>query len=238
MSMPQHLPLYTVDEYQRLERAALERHEFVDGHIYLKMSPPKHFPLYTVDEYLQMERNSLDRHEYRDGHIYLMAGESDSHGDITVNLVGIFYNQLKGKPCRAKTKDTKVRSGPIPMPGQGSAGWFSYPDLLVLCGEIEFHDAFKDVVLNPRLILEVLSPSTESFDRYEKFERYKKWNPSLTDYLLVSQDEAIVEHHQRQADGTWAQQTYTGRDAVFAIPSIQCTIALADVYDRVVWDGE
>ena len=81
MSMPQHLPLYTVDEYLRLERAALERHEFVDGHIYLKMSPPKHFPLYTVDEYLQIERNSLDRHEYLDGHIYLMAGESDSHGE-------------------------------------------------------------------------------------------------------------------------------------------------------------
>ena len=90
------------------------------------------------------------------------------------------------------TKDTKVRSGPIAdARAKHGAGWFSYPDLLVVCGEIEFHDAFKDVILNPRLILEVLSPSTENFDRDEKFERYKKWNPSLTDYLLVSQDAAI-----------------------------------------------
>jgi Uma2 family endonuclease len=168
----------------------------------------------------------------------MMAGESDAHGDIAVNVVGVFYNQLKGKPCRAKTKDTKVRSGPIPLPGQSTTGLFSYPDLLVVCGEPKFHDAFKDMILNPRLILEVLSPSTESFDRNEKFERYKTWNSSLTDYLLVSQDNARIEHHQRQADGAWTLQTYSGRDAVFTIPSIQCTIALADVYDRIAFDGE
>src|ERR1700677_2178602 len=129
------------------------------------MSMPHHLPLYSVDEYLKLERAALERHEYLDGHIYLMAGESYAHGDIAVNVVGIFYNQLKGKPCRARTKDTKVRSGPIPMPGESTIGMFSYPDLLVVCGEPEFHDAFKDMILNPRLILEVLSPSTEAFDR-------------------------------------------------------------------------
>jgi Uma2 family endonuclease len=234
--MPQHVPLYTVDEYLRLERDAQVKHEYVDGQIYLRMSPPKSFPLYTIDEYLKIERDSLDRHEYLDGHIYLMPGESIRHGDISVNLAAGFQVQLKGTPCRALVKDTKVRSGPTPMSGESTAGLFSYPDLLVVCGEVEYHDAFKDMILNPRLILEVLSPSTEAFCRGDKFERYKTWNPSFTDYLLVSQDEARVEHHQRQADGTWTQQTYTGRAASFAILSIQCTIALADVYDRVAWD--
>ena len=200
------------------------------------MSMPQHLPLCTVDEYLKLERESLERHEYMDGHIYLMAGESLPHGRVSVNVTGIFYNQLKGKPCGALTKDAKVRSGPIPMPGQSTAGLFSYPDLLVVCGEIEFHDAFKDVILNPRLILEVLSPSTEKFDRIEKFERYKKWNPSLTDYVLISQDSARIEHHQRQPDGAWTSQTYSGLNSIFTIPSIQCTISLTDVYDRVVWE--
>jgi Uma2 family endonuclease len=202
------------------------------------MSMPQHALLYTVDEYLKMERDSLERHEYLDGQIFLMAGESLPHGRISLNLAGIFYNQLRGKPCEALTKDTKVRSGATPMPGESTAGLFSYPDLLVVCGEIEFHDAVKDMILNPRLILEVLSPSTEDFCRHDKFERYKRWNPQFTDYLLVSQDAARIEHRQRQPDGTWTERTYTGMDAVFAIPSVQCTIALADVYDRVVWDGK
>src|ERR1700722_19501822 len=119
------------------------------------MSMPQSLPLYTVDEYLKFERESLERHEYLDGHIYMMPGESVPHGDITVNLVAIFQSQLKGTPCRALTKDTKVRSGPTPLSGQSKVGLFSYPDLLVVCGEIEFHDAIKDVILNPRVILEV-----------------------------------------------------------------------------------
>src|SRR5271168_3563250 len=106
MSIPSHVPLYTVDEYLTLERGALERHEYVDGHIYLKVFPPQHFPLYTVDEYLKLERASLDRHEYRDGHIYLMAGESPRHGLVSVNAVWAFVSQLKGTRCFALTKDT------------------------------------------------------------------------------------------------------------------------------------
>lgn len=235
MSMPQHLPLYTVDEYLRLERGAQEKHEYVDGHIYWRMNPPRHFPLYTVDEYLELERSSLDRHEYLDGHIYLMPGESIRHGDISVNLVAVLHAQLKGMPCRVLAKDTKVRSGPVPMTGDSTAGLFSYPDLLVVCGEIEFHDAINDMILNPRLILEVLSPSTEEFCRGEKFERYKKWNPSLTDYLLVSQEEPRIEHFQKQPDHSWTKHTHDEMDAVVSLASINCSLKLADVYDRVVW---
>lgn len=199
------------------------------------MASPKGRPRLTVDEYLEMERASEVRHVYLDGQIYAMAGESWEHGDITVNLVTTVANQLKGTPCRARIKDTKVRSGPIPMSGQSVSGMFSYPDILVLCGEPEYHDAFTDIILNPTAIMEVLSPGTEAFDRGEKFKRYQTWNPTLRDYLLVSQDQPQVEHFHRLDDGSWAYQLYAGLDAKISIPSIQCTLNLADVYDRVTF---
>src|SRR5688572_25678141 len=116
---------------------------------------------------MPMERAAEERHVYLDGEIFAMAGESDPHGIISVNLVGTFFNQLKGKPCQARTKETKVRSGPVPETGRGTKGMFSYPDVVVVCGEVEYHDAYRDVILNPKAIIEVLSPSTEAFDRGE-----------------------------------------------------------------------
>jgi Uma2 family endonuclease len=199
------------------------------------MSAPRRKPLFTVDQYLALERAAPDRHEYLDGQVYAMAGESIAHGDISVNLVGILYNQLRGKPCRVLTKDTKVRSGPTPIPLRNTSGLFSYPDLVVVCGEPDFHDEHHDVILNPTAIIEVLSPATEMFDRAEKFERYRLWNPTFTDYLLVSQDRAQVEHFIRQADGGWTQYVHTGLDASVTISSIQCTLKLADVNDRVTF---
>jgi Uma2 family endonuclease len=192
-------------------------------------------PLATVDEYLVLERAADARHEYLDGQVFAMAGESLRHGIITVNLVGIFYNQLKGTPCQALTKDTKVRSGPTPMSGRGTQGLFSYPDLVVICGEPEFHDAYRDVILNPTTIVEVLSPATEGFDRGEKLRRFQTCNPTLTDYLLVSQDRPEIEHYHRQTDGGWSFYRYTDLEASVALPAIQCTVQLADVYDRVAF---
>jgi Uma2 family endonuclease len=157
---------------------------------------------YTVDQYLAIERESEERCYYLDGEIYAMAGESGRHGNISANIVGTLVGQLKGTPCRARTKDTKVRSGPILRAGETTRGLFSYPDVLVICGEPEYHDAYQDVVLNPKVILEVLSESTEAFDRGEKFTRLQKWNPTLTDYLLVSQEQEQLEHFTRQPDGT------------------------------------
>src|SRR5262245_24970651 len=158
---------------------------------------------YTIDQYLKIERASEERHEYVDGEIYAMAGESGEHGDISVNVVVSLGSQLRGTSCRARTKDTKVCSGPILRSGSSTRGIFSYPDVVVVCGEPEYHDAYKDVILNPTAIVEVLSTSTEAFDRGEKFTRYQTWNPTLTDYLLVSQDQPQVEHFHRQADGSW-----------------------------------
>ncbi len=190
---------------------------------------------FAIDQYLKIERSSEDRHYFLDGEIYGMAGESPVHGDITTNIVIILGTQLKGRPCRVRSKDTKVRSGPVLSAGETTRGLFSYPDVLVICGEPEYHDAAKDVVLNPQVIVEVLSPSTEAFDRGEKFNRLQTWNPTLSDYLLVSQDRPQIEHFVRQPEGQWTYCRTMGLDASVVIASIQCRMNLADVYDRIVF---
>jgi Uma2 family endonuclease len=134
-------------------------------------------------------------------------------------------------------KDTKVRSGPTPPPGS-TKGLFSYPDLVVICGKVQFHDEHQDIVLNPTVIVEVLSESTESFDRGEKFQRYQLWNPTLTDYLVVSQTKPIIEHFIRQADGSWSYHIYSGLEQRTLINSINCELRLPDVYERVEFPSE
>jgi Uma2 family endonuclease len=199
------------------------------------MGAPKLKPRLTVDEYLAMERAAFERHIYFDGEIFAMAGESDAHGIISVNVIVSLGTQLKGTPCQARTKDTKVRSGPIPESGRSKKGMFSYPDILVICGEPEFHDAYTDVILNPKVIVEILSESTEAFDRGEKFQRLQKHNPTLTDYILISQDKPQIEHFRRQRKGSWSYDSHAGLEANVVITSIDCTLKLADVYDRVVF---
>jgi Uma2 family endonuclease len=193
--------------------------------------------LYTIEEYLEMERQAEERHEYLDGYIILMSGESDAHGEISANLSFLIGLQLRGTPCRMRIKDTKVRSGPTPRPGSRK-GLFSYPDFVVICGERQFHDEHTDVVLNPTVIIEVLSESTESFDRGEKFLRYQLWSPTLSDYLLVSQARPALEHFIRQADGSWSYHLYSGLDQRLFINSINCELRLVDVYERVVFPPE
>ncbi|MCY7376588.1 MAG: Uma2 family endonuclease [Pyrinomonadaceae bacterium] len=189
---------------------------------------------YTVDEYLAMERAAVERHEYIDGEVYRMAGESDEHGDISVNLILIFGNQLRGRDCRVRTKDAKVKSGGFAQAvGKSTKGMFSYPDLVVVCGEVKYHDKKKDVILNPKAIIEVLSGSTEVFDRNDKFIRYNMFNETLTDYVLVSQEKPQVEHFIRQDDNSWKQYTFIGLDKVCRIESIECRFDLKEVYDRI-----
>jgi Uma2 family endonuclease len=195
-------------------------------------------PLHSIEEYLALERASEERYEYIDGCIYEMAGESGEHSDICTNLVRVVSTLLLGGPCRVRSKDTKVRSGPKPNHPRSVQGLFSYPDLVVICGEPQYHDEFTDVILNPAVIIEVLSESTESFDRGEKFHRYQVWNPTLTDYLLVSQTAPIIEHFSRQADGSWSYKIYQGLDRSFTIESIGCELRLADVYDRINFESQ
>ncbi|HYN63162.1 MAG TPA: Uma2 family endonuclease, partial [Candidatus Limnocylindrales bacterium] len=136
--------------------------------------------------------------------------------------------------CEAFAKDTKVRCGPTPRPGQSMQGLFAYPDLVVVCGALQFHDQVQDVLLNPLVICEVLSPSTEVFDRGEKFHRYRRWLPTLTDYVLVAQDRPVIDHYHRTETGRWEVDTLEGLGARLHLPRIGCTVALADVYERLV----
>lgn len=187
----------------------------------------------TVEEYLARERQSEERHEFLDGVVYAMAGESPEHGTICMNLAITIGTQLKGGPCQAWSKDFKVRSGPMPKPGGSYKGLYSYPDLVVFCGEPEFHDQYHDVLINPAMVIEVLSPATEAFDRGEKFLHYQTWNPTLTDYVLVSQARPVVEHYSRRQDGGWSYHVCQELNGSLTIHSIGCTLILAEVYDRL-----
>jgi Uma2 family endonuclease len=192
-------------------------------------------PRMTVEDYLTEERAAEERHEYLDGLVYAMAGESPDHGRICMNLYGSLWPQLRGTSCEAFAKDTKVRCGPTPRPGQSMQGLFAYPDLVVVCGALQFHDQVQDVLLNPLVLLEVLSPSTEAFDRGEKFHRYRRYLLTLTDYVLVAQDRPVIDHYHRTETGRWEVDTLEGLGAQLHLPSISCTVPLADVYERLVF---
>lgn len=194
--------------------------------------------LHSIEEYLALERASEERHEYIDGSIYAMAGETGDHADICINLVRLVSTQLLGSPYRARSIATKVHSGPTPRHSPSTEGFFSYPDLVVIRGEPQYHDEHTDVILNPAVIIEVLSKSTESFDRGAKFHRYQSWNPTLTDYLLVSQTAPIIEHFCRQSDGSWSYKIYEGLDRSLTIESIGCELRLAEVYDRINFESQ
>jgi Uma2 family endonuclease len=197
---------------------------------------PKMETVYTEDEYLALERASQERREYLDGQIYLMAGESEAHGTICTNLTAEIAYQLKGTPCRAFSKDTKVRSGPIPKSRYGAQGLYSFPDLVVVCGEAQYLDEHRDVLINPKVIIEVLSPSTEAFDRGEKFARYSEHLDSLTDYVVVAQSQPLIEHFARDANGVWViAATATDPSEGVVLSSIGCTLRLSDVYDRIAF---
>ena len=176
----------------------------------------------TSAEYLLLEREAEERHEYLDGAIYAIAGESPEHGAICMNLSVLIGSQLRGTPCQAFAKDMKVRSGPSPLPGAAMRGLFSYPDLLVVWGAMQFYDQFRDVLLNPSLIAEVLSDSTEACDRGEKFRRYRTRLPTLQDFLLVAQDRPLIDHYHRVEENRWELISLEGLAASLRLESIHC----------------
>src|SRR5262245_33540853 len=202
----------------------------------MALVPPRPPYRFTVEEYLAFERASDERHEYLDGVIYAMAGsastqamvgESEDHGTICMNLSVSLGSQLRGTPCRAFSKDMQVRCGPYRP--HTREGLYAYPDLVVVCAPSQYHDQARDVLLNPTVIVEVLSPSTEAFDRGEKFRRYRACLPTLTDYVLVAQNSPLVEHYHRQEDGTWVLRPLEGLHAHVHLEPSGCTVPLADV---------
>ena len=199
------------------------------------MSLQRSYTPCSVDEYLALERESQERHEYLDGEIHLMPGESPAHGSICTNISGELYVQLKGKDCQVFSKDTKIRSGPAGQSSHTTKGSFSYPDVVVVCGDLKFHDERRDVVVNPTVIIEVLSPTTEAFDRGAKWIRYQTWLLTLSNYLLVSQETAQIDHFRRCENGEWRYSLVQGIEGVLTLDSIDCKLQLADVYDRIVF---
>lgn len=194
------------------------------------MSLPRTLPVLSVREYLDNERQSEIRHEFLDGLVYAMAGESIAHSTICFNLAVTIGAQLKNTPCRGFSPNMKVRAG--------EQGLYAYPDLMVACDEPAFHDKEKDVLLNPTVIFEVLSPSTADYDRGEKFERYRAHIETLQDYVLVSQDRPHVENRRREPDGTWTSIELDGPAEVLSLPSIDCRVPLADLYSRITFAEE
>jgi len=184
-------------------------------------------------EYLTFERTATERHEYLDGLIYAMAGESENHGRICVNLTASLVPQLRGSDCEVFSKDTKVLCGPYRE--HTREGLYAYPDLVVVCGGGQYHDQARDVLLNPTALLEVLSPSTEAFDRGEKFFRYRHWLPSLRDYVLVAQEHPMLDHYHRTAPDQWTLTTARSLDASLVLPTMGVCLALGDVYERVAF---
>ena len=182
------------------------------------------------EEYLEFEREATQRHEYIDGKIIKMAGESLSHSRISVNLTTELSVQLRHKDCEALSPDMKVRTT--------TKSLFAYPDLTVVCGEPKFHDVKKDVLINPKVIFEVLSPSTERYDRGEKFQYYKNETPSLVDYILVSQEQVLVEQYTKQADESWRYRTFDRAEDSLKIESIEAEVLLQDIYLRVEFPPE
>jgi Uma2 family endonuclease len=180
--------------------------------------------LLSVEEYLALERVAETRNELLDGEMFAMSGASRRHNQIVVNLVAALHPRLRVQGCETYANDMRVR---IP-----ATDLFTYPDVAVVCGEPRFDDAEMDTLLNPKVILEVLSKTTESYDRGAKFEHYRTL-ASLTDYVLVAQDRPHVEHFSRQGENRWLLTEITEPSGALELTTLGCTLLLAEIYDRV-----
>jgi Uma2 family endonuclease len=178
----------------------------------------------TPEEYLALERKADVRSEYLDGDMVAMSGGSREHNLVVSNIVRELGIQLRGRPCEVYPSDMRVKVH--------ATGLYTYPDVTVMCGEAQLEDERRDTLLNPVVIFEVLSGSTESYDRGAKFAHYRKI-PSLVEYVLVSQREYIVEHYIRQPDGPWLRSEARGLSAKLDLPSIQSSIDLSRLYERI-----
>lgn len=178
----------------------------------------------TPQQYLEWERKAETKSEYHGGQIVAMAGASWEHNLIKDNLSRHLGNQMAEGPCVVVTSDLRVR---VP-----ACDKYYYPDVVVVCSEPQFEDAHADTLLNPTLIVEVLSDTTEKTDREEKFDCYRTLE-SLAAYVLVAQDRPRVECFTRQSDGSWRFEVAKGLDAVLSLAPIGCTVRLGDIYARV-----
>ncbi len=182
----------------------------------------------TEAEYLEFERASELKHELIDGEIVDMTGASFAHNVINLNVATALRNQLRGRPCSTVSSDMRVKM---------AKRNYAYPDTSVVCGDPQFGDNGVDTLLNPTLIIEVLSPSTERYDRGKKFQAYREieW---LQEYVLIAQDSPRIERYVRQEHGFWQFADVSGLAAQIELVSINCTLALAEVYEQVTFTAD
>lgn len=184
---------------------------------------------FSYDEYLARERISQTKSEYYAEQIFAMSGGTPRHNTIGVNLVATSRNRLRGTPCRPFNSDQRIRIQ--------ACGLATYPDVSFVCGELELDSQDVDAIVNPRVIFEVLSKSTESYDRGKKFDFYRQLN-SLREYVLISQEEAQVERFTKQPNGNWLLSIYKGLDSTLPLSTVAIEIPLTDIYEDVVFGEE
>ncbi|MGH9762408.1 MAG: Uma2 family endonuclease [Blastocatellia bacterium] len=189
------------------------------------INPTSH--LYSLEEYFALEHAGEARYEYWEGELFCMSGGSIAHGIIVTNIVQRFGQRLASGPCRALTADVAIKTPTMPP--------YRYPDVSVVCGELRVETIHGiDVLLNPTLIVEVTSPTTESRDRGEKFAAYQQI-ASFQSYLLVAQNARLVSLYVRHPDGTWPSREFTGTESVVRLDSVGCELSLDEIYEGVVF---
>lgn len=181
----------------------------------------------SIEEYLAFERASDTKHEYFQGDVFAMAGGTARHSIITTNISASLHSQVRQRICTVYSSDMRVKVQQHTL--------YTYPDVSVVCGESQYEDEREDTLLNPTVIIEVLSPSTENYDRGKKSQFYRTI-PSLQEYILVAQDDIHIEHFVRHSDHQWLFSETTLRDREILLASIDCSVALEDVYARISFD--
>ncbi len=184
---------------------------------------PNPIPYLSEQEYLEIERNSEIKHEYYDGEIFAMSGASRSHNLIVANVVGELRSQLKKKPCRVYPSDMRLKIE--------KTGLYTYPDVMIVCGQDRFDDKYRDTLLNPDVIIEVLSDFTESYDRGKKFQNYRKI-VSLKEYILISQHVPKIEKFAR-AGHLWTLSETDEDHPEIILESVGCVLNTGEIYDKV-----
>ncbi|MFO1352206.1 MAG: Uma2 family endonuclease [Gammaproteobacteria bacterium] len=181
-------------------------------------------PKLSPEDYLALERSSEQRHSYFRGEMFAIGGASPRHNRIVMNTSALLWQQFRKRPCQVYTSDMRVKVN--------ASGLYTYPDIVAICGEERYDDQRQDTLINPLLIIEVLSESTEAYDRGDKFGHYQKLE-SLQEYILVSQSNPKIECFTRQTDNTWLYVSIMGLDAILRLATIECELRLTEVYERV-----
>jgi Uma2 family endonuclease len=194
------------------------------------MAQPHNEHLYTLEEYLTLENESLERHEYYRGRLYQMSGGSPEHALITGNTIVALGTALRGKPCQVYSSDVLLKVQ--------TRAHYTYADVTVVCGKPEYEQARTNrMLINPGLIVEVLSPSTGNYDRGTKFQLYKAIT-TFEDYLLIDSRTIYVQHYHKLDSNTWQERTYSRRDEIIDFESRCISLNLVDIYQNIDFEPE